>query len=226
MADKTVAWSYVGLMAFVIASMFTIAVLWLFYGWKVYKFFTAALTACAAVIASYFFVAPHLPTEIGWTVVIALGVAGALVSFVIERVLTFAAMGLLGAAVTGLVAILAFNVVPDPRSRELWAIIAAGFLIAGIPAAIFHRAIVVFVTSGYGALVAILATVEMLFACMLGKTILTREDIMSTASPWMVRDTLIAIGLAWVAMTTIGVVYQHRLMAADPATKKAKAQAA
>ncbi len=206
------AWAYVSLAALAVASMFTIAVLWLFYGWKVYRFFTAALTASAAVIAAWVFISPHVPAKIVWLPPLACGIGGALLSFLVARAITFTAMGILGAAVTAAVAVGVFKVPLDVRSHELIGLAAAGFLVAGMPAAIFHRAVVVFITSTYGAGLALVATFELLLVCLSGRFVASAEVARTTLSPWVGRDVTIAVLAAWLAITIVGVVYQYRLM--------------
>ena len=97
-----------------------------------------------------------------------------------------------------------FHVPLDFKSIQLIAIASAGFLLAGIPAAIFLKFLAVFTTAGFGAILAIGAAGLLMAACI-------------SQMPAMTPQQLSASIIAWVAITVVGMVFQYRTM--EPKTE-------
>jgi len=179
------------------AGLLAISVIWLFYGWRFYWLFITLLTAMAASIVGWYFISPHVSTGVCYLPPLLLGVAGGAIAIPLQRVVAFVTTGALGAAIAVAVAVGFCNVPMDFSSPQLVAIEAAGFLTAGIPAAIFFKFLKVLITSGYGALLAIAA----------GVTI----ALVFIEEPQPLTTTMVVGGLAlWAILTTAGVIFQWK----------------
>ncbi|MHC4714072.1 MAG: hypothetical protein ACYTAN_12505 [Planctomycetota bacterium] len=179
------------------ATLLTISVIWLFYGWRFYWLFITLLTAMASAIVGWYFVSPHFAENLRYVPPILLGVAGGAIAIPLERVVAFVTTGALGAAIAVGVAVGFCNVPMDFHSPQLVAIAAAGFLTTGIPAALFFKFLTVVITSGYGALLAIAVGVTI-------AVVFTNEPLAPTA-------TTVIIALAvWSILTTAGVIFQWK----------------
>jgi hypothetical protein len=206
----------------IIAMLFVLAVLWLFHGWKAYKVFVAALSGIAAAATGACFAVPHLPAQWGWVAPIVFAAAGITIAFLMERVFMFGAMGLMGAVVFAVMAVFVFNVAPWPISTTLGALAAAGFLLAGVPAAIFHKHVVVVLTSLWGSLIALGATGSVVAVCMGGTSVFTKTGAAEAAKPLTTgSDTLLVVAITWLTLAVIGAVVQFRTMM-EEGSKKAQ----
>ncbi len=183
------------------ATLLVNAVISIFYGWKVYRLFTTLLTALAAAVVGWFFVAPHLPAKYACVAPIVLGLAGVAIAFPMQRVAAFVTTGVLGAIVAVIVGAL-YNMPLDFASGQTIAVAAAGFIVAGIPAAIFLRFFVVLTTSAWGALMALVAVAGLAFVCL---STLPAPDV----------QMLTVILAAWAVLTATGMVFQYRLIKAE-----------
>ncbi len=179
------------------ALLLTLAVIWLFYGWKFYWLFVTLLTAVASAIVGWYFIAPHFPEHLRYMAPLLMAVAGGAIAIPLQRVVAFATTGVLGAAVMVGIAVGFCHVPPDWSSSQLVALAAAGFLIAGLPAAIFYKFLTVIITSGWGAVLALVAASSVAFVYM-GET------------PALSANIAVAFVITWLVLTTIGAIYQWK----------------
>ncbi len=184
-------------MPWISAGLITTAVVWLFFGWRLYWLFVTLLTAAAASVVGWFFIAPQVPDGSRYLPPLLLGLAGGAVAIPLQRVVAFAAAGFLGALIAVAVSVGFCNVSLDFSSPQLVAIAAAGFLVAGVPSAIFLKFLTVFITSGYGALLGILGAVALGVVFM--------EDV-----PTLGVTTIIILLTTWTILTTTGIIVQFK----------------
>jgi hypothetical protein len=109
--------------------------------------------------------------------------------------------GALG-SVACLAAAFGFGLPLDLSSWKTLSIAAAGFLAAGIPAAMYLQFVVVFVTSALGALGALTAAALLIFS------------LLSDAPP-LDTTTYVVLALAWSTLTVTGMVSQYRQMESE-----------
>ena len=191
-----------GLAAAIYASVLIVhSALNLFYGWKLYRLFTAVVTALVAAMAGWFLISPHLPRTLGIAVPFLLGVGGLAVAFPVQRVAAFISTGVLSGALALLVGV-RYGLPLDLSCAKTIAVGVAGFLAGAIPAAIFLRFFVVFLTSTAGAIGALGGVSLALFGA-------------SGAVPPLDTATYIVLVAAWTALTVTGMVFQYRLIAAE-----------
>lgn len=185
------------LVALASASLLTVALIWLFHGWRFYWLFSTLLTAVAAAIVGWYFISPHLSIGTRYLPVMLMGLGGGALAIPLQRVVAFLTTGALGAVIAVAVAVGFCSVPMELASPQLVAISAAGFLTAGIPAALFFKFITVLITSGYGALMAIAAV------CAIA--------VIFVDLPGAPTATTVAAGLAlWAVLTGMGVLFQWR----------------
>lgn len=179
------------------ASLLTISVIWLFYGWRFYWLFITLLTATAASIVGWYFISPHVAPGLRYLPPLLMGLGGGAIAIPLQRVVAFVTTGALGAVIAVAVAVGFCNVAMDFDAPQMVAIAAAGFLTAGIPAAIFFKFLTVLITSGYGALLAITAAVSI--------------ALVFIEEPQPLTTTMVIAGLAiWAILTTTGMIFQWK----------------
>lgn len=179
------------------ATLLSTAAVWLFYGWRLYWLFITLVTGSAAAIVGWFFVAPHFDEGLRYLPPLLLGIAGGAIAVPLRRFVAFAATGALGAVVAVCVAGGFCGMPVDAITSQFVAVAAAGFLVAGVPAAILSKSLNIVTTSGYGALLAIAAVAIFAFV--------SKEE-----PPNISAGTLVGLLAAWVALTTVGVIFQSR----------------
>lgn len=191
-----------GILAALCASVLLLqSALNLFYGWKMYRFFTATVTALLCVVLAWYLISPHMPARISFLAPLVLGAAGLAVALPVQRLAAFVSTGALG-AVACLAAAFGFGLPLDLSSWKTLSIAAAGFLAAGIPAAMYLQFVVVFVTSALGALGALTAAALLIFS------------LLSDAPP-LDTTTYVVLALAWSTLTVTGMVSQYRQMESE-----------
>ena len=190
------------------AALLVAAVPTLFYGWKLYRLFAALISAMAAAVIGWFYVAPMLPAKLAFLAPMVLGIGGGMLAIPLQRCAAFVAHGAFGALAAVAVAS-QYGVPLDLAARKTQVAAAVGFLIVGIAAAIFLRFFVVFGTAAYGALSALAAAVVFPYG-MLGRT------------PPIDRMTVVAVAAAWSILTVTGMVHQYKLIKAEKGRGKAK----
>lgn len=193
-----------GVLAAVCASVLLLqSALNLFYGWKMYRFFTATVTALLCVVLAWYFISPHMPPRISFIAPLLLGAIGLAVALPVQRVAAFVSTGALG-SVACLAAAYGLGIPADFSSWKTIIIAAVGFLAAGIPAAMYLKFVVVFVTSAIGALGALTAAALLIFS------------LLSDAPP-LDTTTFLVLALAWSTLTVTGMVSQYRQMETEDA---------
>jgi hypothetical protein len=179
------------------AVLLTMSAVWLFYGWRIYSLFITVLTAASASIVGWYFVSPHFAEDVRYLPPLLMGLAGGVMAIPLQRVAAFVTQGLLGAAIALAIAVGFCNVVLDFSSPQIIAVAAAGFLIAGVPAAIFYKFLKIISTAGYGAVLGVAGVAAIVFAF--------------ADEPPTVGAGLAVLGLAvWAGLTLLGVVVQWR----------------
>jgi len=202
---------WAGLATVAISGALTLAVVSLFYGWKFYRIFTSILTTCAAGMSGWFFVSPHIPGKASLLAPLILSAVGAAVSLLLVRIVTFTAIGLLGAGIASAIGVSYYEVPLDIRSAQLIAVASAGFIVAGIPAAIFHRFLAILATSAYGAVIAVASIMWLVVVCATGGDFQNAEKLeqLRESMP-ATQEVLTAVLAAWVSITVLGIVFQYR----------------
>jgi hypothetical protein len=179
------------------AVLLTMSAVWLFYGWRLYSLFITVLTASASAVVGWYFISPHFGEDVRYLPPLLLGLAGGVMAIPLQRVAAFVTQGLLGAAIALAIAVGFCNVVLDFSSPQIWAIAAAGFLVTGVPAAIFYKFLKIVSTAGYGAFLAIAGVVAVMFAF--------------SEQPPNVEAGFAAVALGvWVGLTLLGIIVQWR----------------
>jgi len=179
------------------ASLLAVSIVWLFYGWRLYWLFITLLTAIVSAFFGWYFVSPHLEIDVRYLPPLLLGLAGGAMAIPLQRVAAFVLDGALGAIIAVAVGVGFCNVPLEFSSPQIAAIAAAGFLTAGVPAAIFFNVLKTVSTAGYGAFLAIVGCAAIAFAF--------------AEEPPVVGASLVVACLGiWVALTTVGVVFQWR----------------
>ena len=199
-----------GLAAAIYASALLVhSALNLFYGWKLYRVFAAITTALVAAVVGWFLISPHLPAKVAYVAPFLLGAGGLALALPVQRVAAFVGTGILGAA-AALVAAVHYGLPLDLSCPKTVAAALTGFLAAAIPAAIFLRFFIVFLTSSVGALGALGAVGLLLFAAL-------------NATPPLDTMTYLMLVSAWSALTVTGMVFQYRLMSSEKKASEKKA---
>lgn len=179
------------------ALMLGLSAVWLFYGWRLYRLFTTLLMAMAAAMTGWYFVSPHFGMDVQYLPPLLLGLAGGVVAIPLQRVAAFVLDGALGALVAMGIAVGFCHVPIEGGSPQLIAIAAAGFLLVGIPAAVFFQFLKVLSTAGYGAFLAIVGTAAVVHAFV---------DEPPTIGTGLVVGSL----AVWAILTTVGAIFQWR----------------
>lgn len=201
--------------AFVAANVITAGFILLFFGWRVYKVFVALFAGCAGALSGWFFVAPLIPAEYRFLAPIVLGAVGIAVAIPLQRVVTFAITGALGAGLAAAIGMKYLGVTLDPQSNRFLIALGIGFIIVGTLGAVFYRFIVVLITSSYGALIALGGAGYIVAICIdkVPSVEQLRTGNVNTAQIQTLNNNILWGALAaWLATTVIGMVYQYRTM--------------
>lgn len=212
--------------AFVAANVLTAAALLLFFGWKIYKVFVSLMTGCALALVGWFFLAQYLPEKYRFIAPLVLGAAGIAVAIPLQRVVTFAITGALGAVIAAAVATHFYNLPFDFNSTPFLIAVGSAFIVTGALGAIFFRFLIVFITSAYGGGLAVSGALLVMLACLNQlpqiATDKTSKLSLSTVAP-LDRNIFLGTMVTWGAVTIIGMVYQYRTM--ESPKKKSKTAA-
>jgi hypothetical protein len=211
---KTLSFSLSMAWAIGAAMLLTQGALWLFYGWKLYRFFASVVTALVAAVVGTYFVSPHFAEKYALIPPFVMAIVGGILAIPLHRAAAFLLTGALGAVAGVAVGVVFCHVPLAITSRPAIACAAAGFLIAGIPAAIFLRVIVVFLTSAYGAIAAMAAAVIVSFLCLCVRR-----------TPPADSTTLAVLVGTWLVLTFTGMVFQYKFIKAERAEKAEKLEA-